>query len=76
MSAPRRLLEDPATAEALRADLEAAATHQVVYDMGAGLARFEASLSQASAAGASLKPTLAKLGVVGVAGGVALGLAL
>jgi hypothetical protein len=42
---PLRLLQDPATAAVLRRDLGAAA-RGVPYDVGAGLARFEASLSQ------------------------------
>lgn len=42
---PLRLLKDPATAAVLRRDLGAAA-RGVPYDVGAGLARFEASLSQ------------------------------
>ena len=46
---PLRLLQDPATAAALRRDLGAAA-RGVPYDVGAGLARFEASLSQGTGA--------------------------
>jgi len=42
---PLRLLQDPATAAVLRRDLSTAACG-VPYDVGAGLARFEASLSQ------------------------------
>jgi hypothetical protein len=80
MSAPKRLLEDPETAAALRADLEAIASHQVNFDLSAGLARFEASLAAGSAAAAaSVKPalTLLKLGMAGVvAGGAVLGVAL
>ena len=80
MNAPRRLLEDPATADALRADLQAAATHQVGYDLSSGLARFEANLpnigagSGAASGGHSL---LVKLGIVGALGGaLALGISL
>lgn len=78
MSAPRRLLEDPETAEALRTDLQAAATHQVNFDMTAGLARFEAALAQNAAAASTsgLKATLLKLGVAGIIGGAAVGVAL
>lgn len=46
---PLRLLQDPATSAALRRDLGAAA-RGVPYDVGAGLARFEASLSQGTGA--------------------------
>lgn len=46
---PLRLLQDPATAAVLRRDLGAAA-RGVPYDVGAGLARFEASLSQGTGA--------------------------
>ena len=49
---PLRLLQDPATAAALRRDLGAAA-RGVPYDVGAGLARFEASLSQGPGAAIS-----------------------
>ena len=51
--APLRLLEDPALDAGLRLDLElAAAQAPVVYDAGAGLARFESALT----AGASTLP--------------------
>lgn len=80
MSAPKRLLEDPETAAALQADLQAIASHQVNFDLSAGLARFEASLAAGSAAAAAgVKPslTLLKLGLAGVvAGGAVLGVAL
>lgn len=80
MSAPKRLLEDPETAAALRADLEAIASHQVNFDLSAELARFEASLVAGSAAAtAGVKPTLTllKLGMAGVvAGGAVLGVVL
>lgn len=80
MSAPKRLLEDPETAAALRADLHTVASHQVDFDLAAGLARFEASLAAGSViAAASVKPslTLLKLGMAGVvAGGAVLGVAL
>ena len=80
MSAPKRLLEDPETAAALRADLHTVASHQVNFDLAAGLARFEASLAAGSAvAAASVKPslTLLKFGLAGVvAGGAVLGVAL
>lgn len=78
MSAPKRLLEDPETASALRADLQAAASHQVNFDMAAGLARFEATLATGSAASVTgLKAILVKLGVAGViVGGAVLGVAL
>ncbi len=79
MSAPKRLLEDPTTVADLRADLQAAAHHQVTYDLSAGLTRFEAALSSGVASGGSsmagLKSTLIKLGAVGVvAGAVVAGL--
>lgn len=78
MSAPRRLLEDPETAEALRTDLQAAAAHQVGFDVTAGLTRFEAALAHNAAAASTsgLKATLMKLGVAGVVGGAAIGVAL
>lgn len=80
MSAPKRLLEDPETVAALRADLHTVASHQVNFDLAAGLARFEASLAAGSVvAAASVKPslTLLKLGMAGVvAGGAVLGVAL
>jgi len=78
MSAPKRLLEDPETASALRADLQAAASHQVNFDVAASLARFEATLATASAASVpGLKAMLVKLGVAGVVvGGAVLGVAL
>jgi len=79
VNAPKRLLEDPATAEALRADLQAAANHQLAYDVSAGLARFEATLANAGAVGGSagaLKSALVKLGVVGAVGGVIAAVAL
>jgi hypothetical protein len=78
MSAPKRLLEDPETASALRADLQVAASHQVNFDMAAGLARFEATLATGSAASVTgLKAMLVKLGVAGVVvGGAVLGVAL
>ena len=83
MSAPKRLLEDPETASALRADLQAAASHQVNFDMAASLARFEATLATASAASVTglsvlgLKAMLVKLGVGGVVvGGAVLGVVL
>ncbi|HEY6726190.1 MAG TPA: hypothetical protein VI197_19275, partial [Polyangiaceae bacterium] len=80
MSAPRRLLEDPETAAALRADLHTVASHQVNFDLAAGLARFEASLAAGPAvAAAGVKPSvsLLKLGAAGiVVGGAVLGVAL
>jgi len=78
MSAPKRLLEDPETASALRADLQAVASHQVNFDMAAGLARFEAALATGSAASVTgLKAMLVKLGVAGVVvGGAVVGVAL
>lgn len=80
MSAPKRLLEDPETAAALRADLHTVAAHQVNFDLAAGLARFEASLAAGSGvAAAGVKPslTLLKFGMAGiVAGGAVLGVAL
>jgi len=85
MSAPKRLLEDPETAAALRSDLHSVASHQVNFDLAAGIARFEASLAAGSgaagsgaagseaagseAAVASLKATLLKLGMAGVVAG-------
>lgn len=81
MSAPKRLLEDPATAEALRADLQAAANHQVSYDLASGLSHFEANLPNLGAAGSSAggwSTALVKLGALGVVGGalVAAGLSM
>ncbi len=87
MSAPKRLLEDPDTLESLRTDLQAAAQHQVAYDVSAGLARFEASLANLGpdlgpgldTNGASLgvsKAALVKLGVVGAVGTALVGVAL
>jgi len=80
MSAPKRLLEDPETAAALRNDLHAVASHQVDFDLAAGLARFEASLAAGSAvAAAGVKPglSLLKLGMAGiVAGGAIVGVAV
>lgn len=49
---PLRLLQDPATAAVLRRDLGVAA-RGVPYDVGAGLARFEASLAQGTGAAVS-----------------------
>jgi len=85
MSAPKRLLEDPETAAALRADLQTVASHQVDFDVAASLARFEATLAllpasaglpealqantTGSAAAAGVKATLLKLGVLGVVAG-------
>lgn len=63
---PLRLLQDPATSAALRRDLGAAA-RGVPYDVGAGLARFEASLSQGTGAAA----TSARVG--GASGPLAVG---
>ena len=63
---PLRLLQDPATAAVLRRDLGAAA-RGVPYDVGAGLARFEASLSQ----GTGVATTSARFG--GVSGPLAVG---
>lgn len=63
---PLRLLQDPATAAVLRRDLGAAA-RGVPYDVGAGLARFEASLSQ----GTGVAATSARFG--GVSGPLAVG---
>ncbi|HEU5075317.1 MAG TPA: hypothetical protein VFU02_14100 [Polyangiaceae bacterium] len=80
MSAPKRLLEDPETAAALRTDLQMVASHQVSFDVAAGLARLEASLAAGSAAAVvTAKPslTLLKLGIAGVvAGGAVLGVVL
>jgi len=78
MSAPKRLLEDPDTAAALRSDLHTVASHQVNFDLAAGLARFEAGLAAGTGASAAgLKATLLKLGIAGVvAGGAVVGVAL
>ncbi len=63
---PLRLLQDPATAAVLRRDLGAAA-RGVPYDVGAGLARFEASLSQ----GTGVAATTTRFG--GLSGSLAVG---
>lgn len=63
---PLRLLQDPATAAVLRRDLGTAA-RGVPYDVGAGLARFEASLSQ----GTGTAVTSARFG--GASGPLAVG---
>lgn len=75
MSAPKRLLEDPDTAEALRADLQAVVDHRLGYDLAAGVARFEASLATTGAAGSVGSSLALKLGAIGVVAG-GLGLAV
>ena len=69
---PLRLLQDPATAAVLRRDIGAAA-RGVPYDVGAGLARFEASLSQG--AGGAVVTTARFGGLIGplAAGGLLAG---
>ncbi|MBA3550281.1 MAG: hypothetical protein H0T76_27715 [Nannocystis sp.] len=69
---PLRLLKDPATAAVLRRDIGAAA-RGVPYDVGAGLARFEASLSQG--AGGAVAGTSRFGGLIGplAAGGLLAG---
>ena len=86
MSAPKRLLEDPGTLKALRADLQAVAQHQVNYDVSAGLARFEATLAnlgpdlgphlEPGASQGVAKSALVKAGIVGSVGAAIVGVAL
>lgn len=50
---PIRLLDDATVSGGLRRDLAAAARHRAPYDVGAGAARFEASLAKGAGAASS-----------------------
>lgn len=73
---PKRMLEDPELAADLRAGLEALGGKAVDYDVAAGAARFEASLTPAAGAGTAAATAGSKTTVLVVVAVIAAGAAV